>query len=382
MGKEEVDEVAKVLMDKALFRIDGKYAEVNTFEKEFREHMGVEHCLFLSSGTGGLMAALAALGIGPGDEVIIPGYTFIATAVAVLAVGAIPVLAEVNETLTIDVKDVEKKLSPHTKAVIPVHIQGFPSDMGGLLGLKKKHGFKIIEDACQSDGGSYGGKRLGTIGDCGAFSFNYYKIISCGEGGALVCHDRDVYQRAVIYHDCGTAFWPYPEPITEPLFTGVNMRVSEISGAVMRVQLTRLEGILKDLRKNKKRLLETAKAAGLTPNPSNDAEGDCGVCLPILFETEEKAIAFEKTVGGGRPINTGKHVYSAWSPVLEKRGAHVKGMNPYFSVKNQGLKMDYDTGSCPKTLDYLKRSVYIPINPDWTEEEIQDLSGKIKEGAN
>jgi dTDP-4-amino-4,6-dideoxygalactose transaminase len=382
MGKEEADAVARVVMSKSLFRIDSKYAEVNTFEKEFREHMGVEHCLCLSSGTGALMAALAALGIGPGDEVIIPGYTFIATAVAVLAVGAIPVLAEVDETLTLDIKDVEAKLSKNTKAVIPVHIQGFPSDMDGLMALRKKQNFYIIEDACQSDGGSYHGKRLGTIGDCGAFSFNYFKIISCGEGGALVTHDINVFQRAIIYHDCGTAFWSYEQPITEPLFTGVNMRVGEVIGAIMRVQLTRLEGILADLRRVKKQIMEAvAGLRGIRFNPSNDIEGDCGVCLPFLFDDHRRAARFAELISCDRPINTGKHVYSAWTPVLEKRGAHIKGMNPYFSPKNAGLHMDYTEDSCPRTLDLLNRTVYLPINCDWTGTEIDEKIRLINTAA-
>jgi dTDP-4-amino-4,6-dideoxygalactose transaminase len=387
MGKEEADAVTRLIMDKALFRIGGKYEEVNNFEKEFREYMGVEHCLCLSSGTGALMAAMAALGIGPGDEVIIPGYTFIATAVAVLAVGAIPVLAEVDETLTLDMKDVEAKISKNTKAVIPVHIQGFPTNMDALAALKKKHNFYIIEDACQSDGGSYKGKRLGTIGDCGAFSFNYFKIISSGEGGALVTHDINVFQRAIIYHDCGTAFWSYPQPITEPLFTGVNMRVSEITGAIMRVQLTRLEGILSDLRRIKKQILDGVSGVpGIRPNPSNDLAGDCGVCLPLIFDTAQLAEKFEQAVKAAgldcnRPINTGKHVYSAWTPVLEKRGAHITGMNPYFSPENANLHKDVSTDSCPKTLDCLSRTVYLMINCDWNDAEVNQKIETLKTAA-
>jgi dTDP-4-amino-4,6-dideoxygalactose transaminase len=373
MGKEEVDAVTRIIMDKALFRINSKYREVDQFEQEFAKHMGAQHCLCLSSGTGALIASLVALGIGPGDEVIVPGYTFMATAMAVLAAGAIPVLVEVDETLTMDMKDVESKISGNTRAVIPVHMMGFPCNMDPLLELKKKHGFYIIEDACQSDGGSYKGKHLGSIGDCGAFSFNYFKIIACGEGGAVITNDLKVFQRALIYHDVGANFWAYDQPITEPLFSGINMRSNEILGAILRVQLTRLDGIISDLRRVKNQMMAAAKdLPKIHPNPSNDGEGDCGVCLPVLLDSTEQAEQFEKAMGEPchRPINTGKHVYSAWTPVLEKRGAYVTGMDPYFNPKNRDLRKDVTEKACPKTLDYLSRTVYIPMNCDWTDSEI------------
>mgnify|MGYP000203474954 CR=1 FL=1 len=382
MGQEEANAASRVILSKSLFRIDSKYQEVNNFEKEFKELIGAQHCLCMTSGTGALTASLAALGVGPGDEVILPGYTFIATAVAILSVGAIPVLCEVDESLTLDPADVEAKISPYTKAIIPVHIQGFPSNMDAIMAIAKKHGIYVVEDACQADGGSYKGKRLGAIGDMGAFSFNWFKIISSGEGGALVTDDIDLYERAIIYHDCGTAFWSYEQPITAPLFTGTNMRVGEITGAVLRVQLTRLDGILGDLRRVKRTIWEGLAGTGLKMNRSNDAAGDCGVCLPLLFDTPEQAERFASLTGYDRPINTGKHVYSAWTPVMEKRGAHVIGMNPYYNPKNKDLHMDYDDGSCPKTLDYLKRTVYIPQDCDWTEEEVTEKIRLLREAAN
>ena len=383
MGELEVKAVEKVLMSHKLFRIgEGEEMQVNSFEKEFREKMGVGHCLCLASGTGGLIAALSALGVGPGDEVIVPGYTFIATAIAALAVGAIPVVAEINETLTLDMDDVEKKITPNTKCVMPVHIQGFPCDMDKLMALKEKYGFYVVEDSCQADGGSYKGKRLGTIGDCGAYSFNYFKIISAGEGGAMVTNDIDLYQRAIIYHDCGSAFWSYETPITAPLYTGTNMRVSEVTGAIMRAQLTRLDGILDDLRRVKRTIIEAVKdIPALKPNPSNDMEGDCGVCLPFIFDDVETAIKFEKAVGSSRPINTGKHVYSNWTPILEKRGAHSSALNPYENPKNAHLRLDTTADCCPKTLDILSRSVYIMLHCDWDEAKINEVIAKIREAA-
>jgi dTDP-4-amino-4,6-dideoxygalactose transaminase len=371
IGKEEADAASRVIMSGSLFRIGSKYEEVNHFEHEWKDKMGSQHCLCLTSGTAALQTGLAALGVGPGDEVIVPSYTFISTAVAVLAVGAIPVIVDINETLTMDPADVERKISKHTKAVIPVHIAGFPCDMDALMALSKKYGFFIVEDACQADGGSYKGKRLGSIGDTGAYSFNWFKIISAGEGGAFVTNDLNIYERAIIYHDCGTPYWTYEQPIDLPIFSGFNMRSNDITGAILREQVKRLDGILGDLRRVKKAIM--AGTAGKVPfSPSNDREGDCGTTLSFLFKTEEEAIAFEKKIGGIRPINTQKHVYTNWTPILEKRGAHVNAYNPFLSPLNEGLNMDYSLDMCSKSLDILSRSVYMAINPDWTDAVIQE----------
>ena len=198
IGQEEIDAVARAIMTHDFFKINGSGKEVLHFEEEWKATVGAEYALTMTSGFGALTSALIGLGIGPGDEVIVPAYTYIASALAVIAVGAIPVIAEVNETLTIDPVDVEKKISEHTKAVMPVHIQGFPSDMDALKALAAKYGFGIVEDACQADGGMYKGQYLGTIGNAGAYSFNYFKVITAGEGGALVMGASSVEQRVLL----------------------------------------------------------------------------------------------------------------------------------------------------------------------------------------
>ena len=201
IGKEEIEAVARAINSKDFFKINGSGQEVLNFENEMKAYSGAEYCILMSSGFGALTSALIGLGIGPGDEVIVPAYTYIATALAVTAVGAIPVIVEADEALTIDVAEVEKKITKATKAVMPVHIQGFPCDMDALKSLCDKHGIAIVEDACQADGGTYKGRPLGTIGDAGALSFNYYKIISSGEGGALLTDRKEIFERALIYQD-------------------------------------------------------------------------------------------------------------------------------------------------------------------------------------
>ncbi len=375
IGQEEIDAVARAINTKDFFKINGSGQEVLHFESEWKEYSKSDYCLLMTSGFGAITSALIGLGIGPGDEVIVPGYTYIATALAVTNVGAIPVIADIDETLTIDVNEVEKKISKNTKAIIPVHIQGFPCNMDAICKLAQKYNIAVVEDACQSIGGKFGDKLLGTIGDAGAYSYNYFKVITAGEGGALVTKNRQIYERALIYHDaCAVAFFGTQlDGINEPLFGGTEYRISDITGAILREQLKKLPSIIDDLHKNKFALIEKLNAQNLVA-PSHDEKGDCATTLTLRFDSAEKTRSFaqncnEKGLGITIPIDTGKHIYTNWTQIMEKRGALHPAMDPFKMEENQGLQMDYTMDMCPKTLDLLARTAYIAINPDWTEEE-------------
>ena len=379
IGQEEKDAVARVIDCGKLFKVnDGPLQEVQNFENELKEKLGSDHAILMTSGQGALVSALVGMGIGPGDEVIVPAYTYIATAMAVVAVGAVPVIAEIDETLMLDPKDVEKKITPRTKAVIPVHMRGYPCDMDGIMKVAKEYGLQVLEDACQADGGTYKGKFLGTVGDAGALSFNYFKVISAGEGGALLTDHKELFERALIYHDSSAVafFGNQMENFTVEPFCGTELRTNEITAAILREQLKKLDGILADLRRNKKRLAEL-----LAPHfrfiPSNDPEGDCGTTMTLQFDTEEEAIRFEENapVKARRPINTGKHIYTAWTPILEKKGAAHPLLNPFNLPANSFAS--YDKDCCLKSLEYLKKAVHLDINPDWTEEEIKRLADQL-----
>lgn len=376
IGQEEIDEIKKVIQSGQLFRVNDGLKEVDNFEKELAEKFGAKYALCVSGGTAALTCALVGLGIGPGDEVIVPAYTFMATALAVTSVGAVPVLAEVDETMTLDMDDVESKLSPYVKAVIPVDMVGFPCNMDRLAAMSKKYGFKIVEDACQADGGSFKGKRLGLWGDVGAFSFNDYKIMSAGEGGAIITNDRKIYERALIYHDGGAAFRPYADTLEEPIFMGTQYRVSEITGAILRIQLKRLDGILADLRRVKKTIMDgLSDIPRIRFTPSHDPEGDCSTTLGFTFRCEETARRFAKSDGvrAWLPINSGKHVYTNWEPLLAKRGSHNAAANPFNLPENKGLRVNYSTDMCPKTLDALSRTAFISLHPDWDNDKIKKV---------
>lgn len=380
IGKEEIEAVARAINTKDFFKINGSGQEVLNFESEWKEYSGSDYCLLMTSGFGAIVSALIGLGIGPGDEVIVPGYTYIATALAVTQVGAIPVIADVDETLTINVCDIEKKISENTKAIIPVHIQGFPCNMDKICELAKEHNIAVVEDACQAIGGKFNGKILGTIGDAGAYSYNYFKVITAGEGGALVTKKRQIFERALIFHDSSAVafFGTQLDGINEPLFGGTEFRISDITGAILREQLKKLPAIIDDLHKNKFALIEKLKDKNFVA-PSHDLQGDTATTLPLRFETKEKTRDFaekckEDGLGIVIPEDTGKHIYTNWTQIMEKRGAFHPLMDPYKMEANKGLQTDYSMDMCPKALDYLARTAYISINPDWTEEDIVRVS--------
>jgi len=386
IGKEEVDAVARVVESRELFRVNPGHGEAVTFEKEMQEKFGVKYALCLTSGTAALVSILTAMGVGPGDEVIVPSYTFMSTPMSVLAVGAIPVMCAVDESMTMDPIDMEKKISKRTKVLLPVHMCGFPCDMDRIMEIAKKHNLMVLEDACQADGGSYKGKRLGSIGDAGALSFNFYKIISAGEGGAILSNNAELFERALIYHDVGCPFWAegYDFKFTQDHFVGQQYRTNDLTAAILRVQLSRLDGILADLRRVKKTIMTALKdIPGIKFNKSNDIEGDCGVQLPFFFETEEKARKFA-TYGGGMgylPYDSPRHVFIYWDPILNKKGAYDDRMNPYLNPLNAECNNNITKDACPQSLDLLRRTVFVAMNPDWTEQQVADMIEKCKKAV-
>src|SRR4051794_8397668 len=236
VGDEELLALERVIRSRNLFRYygvgDGPQ-EVDAFEAEFAAAMGAAHALCLNAGSSALICGLIGSGVGRGDEVIVPAYTWNATANAVIAAGATPVLAEVDDSLTLDAEDVERKITPRTRAVIPVYMRGNSADLHSLTSIVQRHGLAFVEDACQAAGASYEGRRLGTFGDAGAFSLQFNKIITTGEGGGVITNRRDVHERAIEVHDCaGPVRFGGPPPS----FPGWNFRASELTAAVARVQ--------------------------------------------------------------------------------------------------------------------------------------------------
>jgi 8-amino-3,8-dideoxy-alpha-D-manno-octulosonate transaminase len=373
LGEEEVEAAARVIRSHNVFRYygvgDGPH-EVVDFEREFAAYMGTKHALCVNAGSSALICGLIGAGVGPGDEVVVPAYTWNATPNAVIAAGGVPVLAEVDDSLTLDPEDVERRLTPQTKAIIPVHMRGAPAEMGALTALAAEHGLALIEDVCQAAGASYRGARLGTFGDAGAFSLQFNKIITTGEGGVLITDRDDLSELAIDVHDCAGSV---RRGAGLPRFAGWNFRASEIQGAIARVQLTRLDGLLERMRAQQAQLAERVSGLpGLTLRRLNDDEGDAGICLVAFAQRPELAIeAVEALRAEGveamriydREI-VDLHVYPYWQPVLD-------------AIARAGRPQP----DCPRTLALLERSIHVDLSPRNDEQDLDEIGFALEKVA-
>ena len=393
IGEEERKEVLEVLDHKYLFRYYGPEdfpSKVRQLEVDFARLIGTKHALATNSCTSALISSLVAVGVGPGDEVIVPGYTFFASAAAILAAKAIPIIAEVDDSLTLDPADFEAKITDKTKAVIPVHMRGAPCDVTAIMEIARKHGLKVVEDVAQACGGSYHGARLGSFGDCNAFSLQYHKIITSGEGGMVVTNDERLYDRAQNYHDTAACWRPdrYGLPRYEgEVFPGENYRMSELAGAVALVQLRKLDGLLAGMRRNKKRIKDQIGDLPITFRRLNDVEGDTAIALIFYLPDSRITARFADAlqaegVGAACIFDKGIpdwHIYAHWKHIIEKVTATPEGC-PY-TCPYYGKTVEYSPDMCPNTLDYLSRSIHIDIPPQMTEEDCDMIAKGITKVA-
>ena len=391
-GAEEKKELMDVIENANLFRygtpgVDGFQGKVALFEKEMAERLGHKHIVATSSGTGSLMCCLAALGIGMGDEVIVPGYTFIASISTIVLMNAIPVLAEVDESLTLDPTKLEALITPKTKAIVPVHMLGNPCDMDAIMAIAKKHNLYVIEDCCQAVGASYKGKRVGTIGHMGAYSLNVFKTITTGDGGFVGTSDENLYERAFGFHDQGHKPSRMGVEVGNRSIVGMNMRMNELSGAVAVAQGRKLDKVLETLRAKKAMLKAQLQGIpGVGFRRVND-EGECATLLTLLFETKEKAAKFCEIMGTAPIANSGWHVYNNMEQILAKKSWTENHPFPRSDAK-------YHKHMLPQTDDILERAVNISvgvvdkglgsgcgININSADEEIMAVAKRIREVA-
>jgi dTDP-4-amino-4,6-dideoxygalactose transaminase len=327
------------------------------FERELESFVGVRHALAVNSGTSALICALAGLRIGPGDEVLVPAYTWVASAAAVVAVGAVPVLVEIDESLTIDPSDVSRKITSRTRAVIPVHMLNLVCDMDRITSIAKAKRLVVIEDACQAIGVTYRGNQAGSIGHAGAFSFNQHKNIRSGEGGAVVTNDEGAFVRAAMFHDVGSYIRPNRPGHSEPSFVGMNMRMPELSSAILRPQLARLERKMAKRMERRAMILDKLeRRRDIRVSPHHDPGAAVG--LTVSFDDPEEAALFAMFRGVNRLIDTGRHVYTNWQPILGRRTFDPRA-NPW-----DDSAVEYSSDSCRRTLEVLERTCSISLDPD------------------
>ena len=396
VGEREAEAVKRVIDSKRLIRFYGPddpddpgTSEVEELEKEFATRIGTEYALGLTSCTASLICGLAALEVGPGDEVIIPAYTFVASASAVLAVGAIPIIAEIDDTLTLDPESVRERISPYTRAIMPVHMRGMPSQMDEILAIAKESDLAVIEDVAQAGGAGYKGKAVGSLGDVGCFSLQMHKIITTGEGGVLVTDDPELMFRAKCFHDSASewrgAAWQDPDPTIRDSFVafpGMNFRMNELIGAVGRVQLDRLDGLLERMRTYKRQLALAVEETGRVELRRVTDDQEAGTQLAFYTETPQlaRSVAAALTAEGveGKVLyledELDWHVYTWWRDIMAKRSWNRQGY-PFNMAQRE---IEYSADMCPRSLDLLSRAVLVNVPPQMTPEDAEETAEALQ----
>jgi dTDP-4-amino-4,6-dideoxygalactose transaminase len=382
VGQEEIDAVTRVIRSQALFRY-GVGNECERFEARYAEHLGVKHFALAASGSNALAAAMTAVGLGPGDEVIIPAHTYMATATSVLSVGAIPLIVDIDDTITIDPKAIEAAIGPRTRAIVAVHMWGAACDMDAIMAIAHRHDLLVVEDACQGVGGGYEGRKLGSIGHIGAFSFNYYKNMTCGEGGGVAVNNDALAEKARCAIDPCHFYWQGRNDAVKP-FSGNGARASELMGALLNVQLDRLDGMIQAMRAEKKTILEATRSLGnlgLVATRMNSANHDCATQIMYSLPSAEVAKRFVDLCPSVIIGKTGRHTYTEWDQVLMGAGAAHPAMNPFNMPANAECRKSYSKDMCAKSLEILDRTIMVAMHPEHTAEEISDIAHNIREAA-
>lgn len=379
--QEEIDALARVIQSKSLFRY-GIGKECERFEQRYARYLGTSHFALAASGSNALAAALTALGLGPGDEVLIPAHTYMATATSVLSVGAIPVIVDIDESLTIDPAAIEAAVGPCTKAVIPVHMWGAACDMGAIMAVAERRGLLVVEDACQGVGGSYQGHKFGSIGQAGVFSFNYYKNMTSGEGGGVATSDERVAERVRCAIDPCNYYWRGRGDVLP--FSSNGARASELMGAMLNVQLDRLDDMIKAMRAERRVILEALNSLhnlGLRPTRANSIDHDCATHLMFTLPGAAAAERFVEHYPAIIAGKTGRHTYTEWDQILQGQGAAHPAMNPYLMAANAHCRKTYSKEMCARSLEILGRTIMIPMHPLHTQEVVQDMIERIETAA-
>jgi 8-amino-3,8-dideoxy-alpha-D-manno-octulosonate transaminase len=362
LGKDEEKQILDVMSRGVLFRYEFKKErrgvyKVRQFEQKFAAHHGAKYGLAVSSGSAALKVALAALGVGPGDEVVVPGFTFVASWEAILDMGAEPVFAEIDDSLNLDPKLLEAKIGPKTRAVIYVHMLGAPGRIDRVAALCRKRGVPLLEDTAQAAGGTFKGRGLGTFGACGTFSFDSVKTVTTGEGGLVITNDADLYVTASEYHDHGHDHAPVGRGNEGRRFMGFNFRMMELQGALGLAQLKKLPRMVKIQRQNKAILKDGLSGIkGITFRRLPDPAGDTATFLSWFLPDADKAAAFNQALArrgaGAVPwgVNTW-HNYAHW----EHLHAGATPIASGWPFKQGRKRLTYRADALPRTEQWLSR---------------------------
>ncbi len=397
IGIEEKKELDEAVATRSLFRFYGFVPpkKARTFEEEFQQFMDVKYALGVTSGTSALHVAVNALGVGPGDEVILPAETWHSDYNVIIMTGALPVFCEIDESFALDPDDLARKITSHTKVVIPSHLSGTVADMNRIMAVAREHNLKVLEDSAEAIGAIYKGRRTGSIGDIGIYSFQTAKMMTSGEGGCVITNDPALYERAIRFHDLGgvrpifrtvLGITDYPRggSGTEgdrggETTLGLNYRMNEETGAVLCAQVRKMETALANHRRMHRYVTEKIEhLPGFHLRPSNDAEGDIGLSLNLLLPTRELRDRFIKAMTAENvPMDVG---------ILGTRNLPTMGYiedkvvpHPNWPSFNspRGKAMQYGAACCPRSIDLKNRYASLYLGPKWTNADLDDVVAAV-----
>lgn len=391
-GEEEKKEILDVLDTGVLFRYEfgdqrkGTY-KVKEFEEKFASYCGAMYGQAVTSGTAALKVALTALGVGPGDEVITQGFTFVATWEAILDIGAIPVFTEVDQTLNMDPDDLEKKISAKTKCIIPVHMLGSQARIQEIVTIAKKHSIVVLEDTAQAAGARINGQHLGTFGNCGTFSFDSVKTMTTGEGGMIITNDEKLMRDMSEYQDHGHdhAVNPGGRGGEGRRFIGFNYRMMELQGAIGLAQLAKLDSMIVSQKRNKSVLKEAASVIpGVSFRELVDEGGDSATFFSFFLESSEQCkrvndVLNENGVGA---INFGEnswHFYPKWEHLLN--GSTLADSGYPFKDCDGRRRVVYDPEFLPKSAELMSRTLVYPVSINMTQERLDQIRSGLSKAA-
>jgi 8-amino-3,8-dideoxy-alpha-D-manno-octulosonate transaminase len=382
---KERTELLEVLDTRSPFRWYGPGAppkKVLQFEKEFGARMGAKYALGVTSGTAALQCALAALEVGPGDEVILPSWTWHSCFNTIVFAGALPVCAEIDESFNIDPADIERHITPQTKVIMAVHLQGNPCDMDRVMAIARAHNLRVLEDCAQSLGASYKGRPVGSMGDVGIYSLQLNKTITSGEGGAVVTSNPVLFERAARFHDLGGLRAPHQNEIGKQQldwFIGTNFRMSEFTGGVLLAQTRKLDRIINAVRANAQRVYEGVRdLPGIQFRRRSDAPGELGTGVFLDFVNKprrDQFLAAMKAENVPAAPPGGSVILPVQPHIMAKRTLHPAWIT--FNTE-RGKAIRYGPETCPRTIDILSRFAGVPMHPKFSHADVDDVIAAIR----
>jgi 8-amino-3,8-dideoxy-alpha-D-manno-octulosonate transaminase len=391
-GDEEKREINDVLETGILFRYEfgdqrNNVFKVLEFEKQFASYCGAKCAQAVTSGTAALKVALAALGVGPGDEVITQGFTFVATWEAILDIGAIPVFTEVDETLNMDPADLKIKITDKTRCIIPVHMLGAMARIAEIVEIAAEHDIPVLEDTAQAAWGRIKGQHLGTFGDCGTFSFDSVKTMTTGEGGMIITNDEKMWRNMSEYHDHGHdhAVNPGGRGGEGRSFIGFNYRMMELQGAIGIAQLSKLDSMIKAQKAHKKLLREAASAIpGVKFRTLVDEEGDTATFFAFIMESKEQckkvsAILADEGVGAINFSENSWHFYPSWEHLLN--GSTLTASGYPFAEPGGKRRVIYDPDALPLSADIMSRTLVYPVSIKMSDGQLEKMCNGLRKAA-